>query len=518
MSEWGSCPDKEYTPGKLASIRCYYDSFAEKYDIDDITWNDLSMDDIFLLLNNTQSTIGEEYLYTMLRKPVYDPQEILYRDRLISHFYEHEEDRIHIQMLLSYIGNNKNISFFEFFSRINDIEKQSNMSHYIINAVWIFGIVTLFINIPVSITALVMNAVYAVYTYYKRKAQIESYYVVFNHILKLLYCAKKLDGTGMPIIQNELADIRSYRTEFKSFKRMSGIVLNPNGGNLLDIILDYIRMVTHIDLIKFNSMLSVVCKKSDIIMKLHDGIAALDAIIAIASFRKYSEMNGYATPDFSSDKRIAAKDIYHPLITEPVHNSIDTDSGILLTGSNASGKSTFLKTIAINQIFAQTIATVNAVSYKTCLMHVMTSMALTDNILDNQSYFIAEILSLKRIFDEKGDIPILCCIDEVLRGTNTVERIAASSQILTELCNFSLCFAATHDIELSYMLEDKFTNYHFREKIENDEVLFDYKLYDGRSTTRNAIKLLSTLGYDKGITDAAKSLCDKFENTGKWTD
>ena len=81
----------------------------------------------------------------------------------------------------------------------------------------------------------------------------------------------------------------------------------------------------------------------------------------------------------------------------------------------------------------------------------------------------------------KGDYPILCFVDEVLRGTNTLERIAASSRILATLAKENaLCFAATHDIELTYILENYYSNYHFREKVEGNQVLFDYKLYKGR--------------------------------------
>lgn len=86
------------------------------------------------------------------------------------------------------------------------------------------------------------------------------------------------------------------------------------------------------------------------------------------------------------------------------------------------------------------------------------------------------------------------------RGTNTVERIAASSEILKNLnTGRALCFAATHDIELTTILKDCYSNYHFQEEVTEDEVKFDYKLYAGPATTRNAIKLLNVIGYDKNI-------------------
>ena len=128
---------------------------------------------------------------------------------------------------------------------------------------------------------------------------------------------------------------------------------------------------------------------------------------------------------------------------------------MLLTGSNASGKSTFLKTVALGAIMAQTINTCPADHYEACFFHICSSMALRDDLDSGESYYIVEIKSLKRILDQAGQYPLLCFVDEVLRGTNTVERIAASTQILKSLGRKNLiCFAATHDSELKELLKD----------------------------------------------------------------
>ena len=148
----------------------------------------------------------------------------------------------------------------------------------------------------------------------------------------------------------------------------------------------------------------------------------------------------------------------------------------------------------------------------------MTSMALSDNLLEKESYYIAEIKSLQRILKETdGVVPVLGFVDEVLRGTNTVERISASSQILAVLAKTNtLLFAATHDIELTYMLETLFENYHFEEQICEDEILFDYQLKTGRATTQNAIALLRLLGYPEHIIEKAKETATIFLSEGEW--
>ncbi len=145
-------------------------------------------------------------------------------------------------------------------------------------------------------------------------------------------------------------------------------------------------------------------------------------------------------------------------------------------------------------------------------------MALKDDVIRNESYYIVEIKSLKRIIDKANDvIPTLCFVDEILRGTNTVERIASSSEVLNyfEKSN-CICFAATHDIELTYLLENKFKNYHFEEEITDNDIFFDYKLREGRAKSRNAIKLLKLMGYNDDIIDNANNRAKDFVTTGKW--
>ena len=129
-----------------------------------------------------------------------------------------------------------------------------------------------------------------------------------------------------------------------------------------------------------------------------------------------------------------------------------------------------------------------------------------------------EIKALKRILDAAaGQGHILCFVDEVLRGTNTVERIAASTQIMKMLSlGNALCFAATHDVELTKLLESEYDNYHFEERIEEDDIFFPYKLMEGPATTRNAIALLKMLGYDKRIISDAEAMAERFLAGGGW--
>ena len=226
----------------------------------------------------------------------------------------------------------------------------------------------------------------------------------------------------------------------------------------------------------------------------------------------------YSIPDFAGND-FKIEEACHPLIENAVPNSIIAKNGVLITGSNASGKSTFLKTMAINAILAQGIHTVYAKNYRAEVLDVFSSMALRDSVVQGDSYFMVEIKSIKRILDsvKTSERKIICFVDEVLRGTNTVERIAASTHILMCLERAkTICFAATHDIELAKLLENSFDNYHFEERIEGEDVKFSYLLCQGKATSRNAIKLLKVLGYDETLVKAAENMAAEFLQTGKW--
>lgn len=520
--EWGAIPTEEYSSEKLESIRAYYTSIQDSHlDVDDITWNDLDMNEIYMEMNNTQSSIGEEYLYALLRKPCFSEEELTERNRLMKFFEENEEARSLLQVKLHKMGKLRSISVFEYIDRLQAQEAGSNLIHYLLDLGLLLSVALIFVNPGLGGIGTFAFVIINIFHYYSCKAKIENYITVFSYLFRLL------DGAG-DIIKLDLPQIKDYtdrlREDIKYFSRIKrgAFILAPKNvnGNLVEAILDYFRMLFHLDLIKYNSMLNFFKKSRTVLNRIFETVGYLDSMIAAASFRKL--IYYYCEPELSKSAQtfLEAEDLYHPLLEDPVPNSITVNRSVLLTGSNASGKSTFIKTLAINAILSQTIYTSCARSYRGSFFLIYSSMALRDSIFSNESYYIVEIKSLKRILDHvNDDIPMLCFIDEVLRGTNTLERIAASSRILYSLSGQNaMVFAATHDIELTHILESEFSNYHFQERIEGNQVLFDYKLYQGKAVSKNAIKLLDMLGYPGDITSSAKQAAEDFLTDGEWKD
>ncbi len=518
--EWGDTPKEEYTSEKMNSIKTYYQSIKDdRLDVDDITWNDLDMDEIFMEMNNTQSSIGEEYLYALLRKPCFDEAELAERSRLMRYLNENEEDRLKLQTGLFKVGKIKLISVYEYINRLAAQKTESNFIHYLLDLGLLISIGLVFVYPGLGGFLTLAFFIINTFHYYSCKGKIENYLLVFSYIFRLL------DSTRV-FVRMDLPEIKAYTDRLKEDIRhfgkiqRGGFLLTPKSGSgdLLEIILDYIRMLFHLDLIKFNSMLDFFKKNRAELNRIYETVGYLDSMLAAASFRNL--IYYYCEPELtrSGKPMLAATELYHPLLEEPVPNSITEEQSVLITGSNASGKSTFIKTLAVNAILCQTIHTATAKSYRGSFFQIYSSMALRDNIFSSESYYIVEIKSLKRILDSvNDDIPTLCFIDEVLRGTNTLERIAASSRILSSLASKNtMVFAATHDIELTHILDVAFSNYHFQERIEEHQIIFDYLLYQGKAVSKNAIKLLDMLGYPTEIIEGAEMAAQNFLTTGEW--
>lgn len=514
---WGDSPKRKYKEDDFDHISGYYDNHREEFQIDDTTWNDLNMDGVFTRMNYCLSASGEEYLYYMLRTPK-QTDDFENEEKKIKFFSENDDARLKYQLIFGKIGRGNRYSIYDYLKVLNGVGNFSNTKHYLMLVLLVAAIALSFVSFGIGIFALLMVVVANVIMYFSIKGKIDPYLSTYSYILKALASTKLFKSTDYPELSDDLKLLEESYDKLKGFSNGAGILMKPSGsGSPEDIIMDYVRMITHIDLIKFNLMYRELMDKKDDLDAIITVIGRIEAYISIACYRE-SVKGQYCIPVFEKGG-MNFDNVIHPLIENAVSNSIETKKGVLLTGSNASGKSTFLKTIAINVLLAQSIHTALSTNYKAPLLRVYSSMALKDDIYGGDSYYIVEIKSMKRIIDaanEDGN-PVLCFVDEVLRGTNTVERIAASTEILKFLTDSGVnCFAATHDIELTQLLKDRYDLYHFEGNVSDNDVHFDYVLKKGPATNRNAIKLLGVLGYDRSLVDNAQNLAEKFLNTGVW--
>lgn len=498
-----------------------YQCSKDRHYIDDITWNDLNMDRIFNRINYTESDAGREYLYRLLREPEEAADILNERNRVIDAFYKDEAARINTGLLLDGMPRSKKYSLRYQLDMLDEITPSDNIIHYMcILSVIISLAIMLGINPVVGMFLLLISAALNIISYYRYKARIEPYLFAVKTVVSMSGFCTGLYRQGISFLDN--GRLKKYGDMFSQEKRKFGWIASGNGysGSLADAVIDYIRMLTHIDIIMYNKITGGIKAKKAETKEMAEYIGYIDAMLSTAYYR--SSLEGWTRPQFNSTctKYFEVRDMYHPLIDNPVKNSFKTESNILITGSNASGKSTFLRTAAVNVILAQSIYTCTAGLIKLSFFRVMSAMSINDSLIEGDSYYMAEIKAVRRILEcskIKEKVPVLCITDELLRGTNTIERISAGAQILFTLAkNNCLCFTATHDIELTRLLCSIYENYHFEEIISGDDIKFSYIIHEGPAVTTNAILLLKMLEYDSDITQNAARMAAEFEKTGLW--
>ena len=275
--------------------------------------------------------------------------------------------------------------------------------------------------------------------------------------------------------------------EIPLIKKIRGIytALSIRKNILLNIILNII--------LSFDSFLLLILK-----FRIKDGIKLEESLSSIAelelalSFKNIGMDNQvYSIPEDSDN--IIASNMIHPFVKNCVPNSITLDGGIVLTGSNMSGKTTFMRTLGLCLLLKNAGSIVPAESFKAPRVGIYTSLRANDMLQEGVSTFYAEIKRMNKINLAIKDSRCLILVDEIFKGTNAIERIEASRKVIEKLNQYNALFIiSTHDFELC---DTKgITNYHFEESYIEDKISFDYKLKEGPGKKGNALYLLKMSG------------------------
>ncbi len=529
-------PDKVTEP--LASYRDISDRAVinnARY-VDDITWNDLEMDQIFLRINHTHSFIGEQVLYHKLHTLSPESNSIL--EKRLTYYKKNPTFRTDMEVKLHSIGKKSEGYFLYDFLTAPDNWTIGNTAVYhllqIMLIVFFFtAIITenILVTAALAVTALINLSIY-VYT----KQKYDIYFASLMEFIKIYDCATWLEKSiskecykksSSPIRISSPAitdfttssgkthcsiDSNSFisakiGSSLNALRKMSRMVLRISSrksaslsGEAAALLSEYLLGIMLIDVSAFNGIMKIIANKKEDVLNILTFIGETDAEISIASYRESIPM--WCMPEFISHG-ITVKNIAHPLLSDPVKNDWTLKDRAIITGSNASGKSTFIKSIAISCILAQSIHTCIAEKMSLQPIRVLTCMALRDDILTGDSYYYREAKCLKHMLDIATHEDVLIIIDEILKGTNTKERFAASQAILEYIGHLnSLAIVATHDNELTE--NPMYKNFYFSSRIKDDNIVFDYTIHKGNNARSNAIALLSHLGYPEKIIEKAK--------------
>ncbi|MBO2011718.1 MutS-related protein [Hymenobacter negativus] len=484
--------------------------------LDQQTWTDLNGDELFTLFDGTVSKVGQQCLYHRLRSPQNDAEALREFDEAATFFVEQPKPRGQVQLALNRLTSTE--AYY-----ITDL-----LSGNALPALpWTAAAPAMVLLLLATVVGgfwqpglwLLSGGLFLVHTllHFMYRPQIA---VGIRPVLQLgsLYRAgRDLAKLTLPLaplqrLTAPLARLGSIVNKV-AFLQVEG-QLQGDLSMLPWLILQYIKTVLLLDFIVYHSCRQQVEQHASAIRAVFEAVGYADCAVAVAGFRA---RHPHCAPQFEPNGAgLRLVSAYNPLVPGCVPNDLTvTEASILLTGSNMSGKTTFMRAIGLNALLAQTIATCPAKAYTAPFWRVVSSINLADNLPEGKSYYFAEaeaVLGFVQAAENEGGY--LFILDELFKGTNTVERIAATQAVLAYLQPRSLVVASTHDGELGALLHPAFTEYHFSETVTEADWYFDYLLKPGPLTTRNAIRLLARAGYPDAIVQNALALSRTLDAAG----
>ncbi len=451
--------------------------------LSDKTCMDLDFDDLFMFLDRTHSPIGQQYLYNHLRSININEKKTELNEEIITEFSKNSNFRISIQEQLEKL-NHKDAYFITSLFQENHIHPPRWFFAIRILSLAALGSLVLSFFNPIFLMVLLGIFCINFVLHYWNKNNLAQYVSSIPQLLLLHNVASHLyESPSLKRIDPNLSKSIKLVNEVKN--RMTFFKLEAKLQGEFEIIAWFLFEIFKTTFLLEPLLLFGVLKRLDSkreeVESIFKFVGHIDMLISIASMRKGVET--FCKPIIHSEDHIVADHLSHPLIFNCVTNSIKIlEKSILLTGSNMSGKTSFIRAIGLNVITGLTINTCFAKLMTFPLLKVFSAIRINDDLMNDKSYYFEEVLTIKEILKQSasGD-KNLFLLDEIFKGTNTVERISAGKSVLSALRkNQNKILVSTHDIELADMLSDEYELYHFSETVNNQAVGFDYKLKEGK--------------------------------------
>ncbi len=510
-NNWGKPVDK-YRSFEFISLyhQAVSTNFSDMEIVDHKTWNDLNFDDIFTIMDRNASPVGQQYLYHLLHKYENDKAVLNERFNLIEYLKDNSGVRESLQLELTRLDDrNSNFIAPLIFGDLPERPKYNSL-FYVLSysallsvVLTIFNTSFLFLVLVVFVTNLIVNNIFS--------KKIHKYFAGFASLNLLFITSRKMNKIKDGDIK-ELEFLKSKSRLIKKLnKKIGSMVLDKAAANeMLAGIIDYLNIYFLYDILKYSTSVGILKKYQKEIREIYENVARIDSSISVASY--VSSLPVYCKPGFTANNAITFTDIYHPLIPNAVSNSLEKlEKSALITGSNMAGKTTFIKKIGVNFILAHTFNFCLSKSASIPKLIVKSAINREEDLENSKSYFFVEVEQLQQFLElSNSKSEYLFLIDEIFRGTNTVERLAASTAVLEYLNKNNLVLVTTHDIELQELLNGQYAMFHFSGQIEGRRYFYDYKIQHGPTSSGNAIKLLEIQGYPESIVQKAQILSSKL--------
>jgi hypothetical protein len=510
---WGR-PRRE-TPD-VSSIASYHRAVTAAHpedSLDERTWQDLDLDLVFATIDRTESSVGQQRLYHRLRSfasvDTIDAFEALV-DRLTHDRLQRERCQVALSRL-------RDASGYQVWSLAQPGWLVMRRWHVVfpLAAMAMATLLAMSLMWPGLILLLAVAGPLLLFVRAASARRLGRLIDAFRYVGPLIATAAAL----RPLVHadNEVltAALRDQAGALTTLRVLSGwltrdsVAMDPLTGTVIEL-------VNTLFLLDANMLLCgalLLNQRGRALEQVVAAVGEIDAAIAVASYR--AALDQWTRPVFRElGSPIAIGDVRHPLLPGAVPNSIDLapPHGVLITGSNMSGKSTFLRSIGLTAVLAQTIHTCTAARYEAPPLRVRSCIGRGDNLLEGKSYYLDEVEAVVGVVRaSQSERMHLFLFDELFRGTNAVERIAASEATLHELSTTAhVVIAATHDLELVDLLHGAYAPFHFIDRIEAGALVFDYRLRSGVSRARNAIALLELNGAPPTLVARARARAERL--------
>ncbi len=502
-------------PSDIGTIRSYHRLYrGEDVALDDAVCSDIDLDELFCYADRCITPVGELVLYDRFRQ-MKRSSRVSDDEDDISRIAEDEGFRAKVEAALSAVNGRKGLSVNALLNMSVHIARWHRFS-WLIPVMECLALVLMLIYFPPAVVIIFVLAALAlnVYVHYLNKTYVDLFIRPLIQLDQIRQSAVRLSEIDR---FNPLQDINH---SVSNLSKLSGRlrIFSLNGILESDVMVVFYSLIELLKIIFcVEPMLTyAILRKMDDVSKdsriLIDYIGGWDVLYSTASFRRWMESCGFvwSYPEFvAGGQALDAVEMYHPLIKDCVPNSIRIDRSVIITGSNMSGKSSFIKTIAVNIVsaYALNMSFSGRISLPEC--RISTVLSVSDDLDEGKSYYMAEAMRIKTIIDRctasDGSVTDFVFIDEIFKGTNTVERISIADAVIRYLSSLekTIAVVSTHDIELARGLEEVLDTYHFNETVDSEKIRFSYTIAPGVVYTRNAISLLRLCGYPLSIIQKA---------------
>jgi MutS domain V len=470
--------------------------------VDDRTWNDLEFPKLFQVMNSTVTPVGGQSLYKRLRIYIADKSTLaqLYRGYETLRAEASQRESIQLKLAGLSADTSAGIADYVFGAGLHRpryahlILLQSLLAAGAIGAV-LLSVLPLWVLLVV----LLANAIVTFRFSPRVHRDAEGLYACY----KLLHVADALARSGPP--GSSIRQIRELIAETanrRQARRALRLIGRTHGSAAYGMIAAWLNLLFMSDLLAYLFTVGRLARIRPVMASTFDLIGSLDADVAIASFLELHP--DHCQPGMSGNALIDLEQAWHPLVAAPVKVSMRLEGrSALITGSNMAGKTTLIKTVGINIIMGRTLGICLAARASLPRSGAMASIRGEHSVESGKSHYFAEIEAIKVFFNaaRTGECAVFL-IDELLSGTNTVERLAAARAVLEVLSEDAQVLVTTHDVELQNSLAGRFDLYHFMEN-PDIEGFFDYQLRVGATVERNAIRLLGRMGFPEEVVGKA---------------